>query len=69
MRFWEFCIFIENGELFMVKKQKKESLADFLSHKVKDYAEYREFMKPRNSDHDMKSLKFSTPSLGHNKVL
>ena len=53
----------------MVKKQKKESLDDFLSHKVKDYAEYREFMKPRNSDHSMKSLKFSTPSLGHNKVL
>jgi len=53
----------------MKKKAKKETLADFLSHNVKDYAEYREFMKPRNSDHDINNLKFSyVPRLSHNKV-
>jgi hypothetical protein len=53
----------------MEKRAKKETLASFLSHKVKDYAEYREFMKPRNSDHSFTALKFRTPKLSDNKVL
>jgi len=53
----------------MEKRAKKETLSGFLSHKVKDYAEYREFMKPRNSDHDFTTLKFRTPKLSDNKVL
>ena len=52
----------------MAKTKKKESFADFLSHKVKDYAEYREFMKPKNSDHDFATLKFFPARLHHNKV-
>jgi hypothetical protein len=60
-----FILYIINME----KKAKKETLATFLSHKVKDYAEYREFMKPRNSDHDFTTLKFRTPKLSDNKVL
>ena len=60
----------QKDEVKMAKKQKRESLTDFLSHKVKDYAEYREFMKPRNSDHDINTLKFSyIPRLNHNKAL
>jgi len=53
----------------MEKRAKKETLAGFLSHKVKDYAEYRDFMMPRNSDHDINKLKFRTPKLSDNKVL
>jgi hypothetical protein len=53
----------------MAKKEKKETIADFLSHKVKDYAEYREFMKPHNSDHDINSLKFYPAHLQHNKAM
>jgi hypothetical protein len=54
----------------MEKRTKRETLGNFLSRKVKDYAEYRELMKPRNSDHDINSLKFGyVPSLSHNKAL
>ncbi len=53
----------------MEKRAKIETLSAFLSHKVKDYAEYREFMKPHNSDHSFATLKFRTPKLSDNKVL
>ncbi|MDR2555470.1 MAG: hypothetical protein LBC64_08600 [Fibromonadaceae bacterium] len=52
----------------MGKKIKEETLTSFLSHKVKDYAEYREYMKPRNSDHSFATLKFRTPKLSDNKA-
>jgi hypothetical protein len=50
-------------------KSKKESLKSFFSQKVKSREEYCEFMKPRNSDVNVNSLKFTGASLRHNKVV
>ena len=50
-------------------REKKETTADFLSHKVKDYAEYREFMKPHNTGRNLKGVKFHPASLSQNNVL
>jgi hypothetical protein len=43
----------------MAKKTKNESFADFMSHKVKNYAEYCDFMRFRNSGRDINSLKYT----------
>jgi len=51
------------------KKTKKETLESFLSHKVKNHAEYSKFMRPRNSDISVNSLKFTGAHLRHNKVV
>jgi len=51
------------------KKTKKETLEGFLSHKVRNYAEYSKFMRPRNSDVNINSLKFTGAHLHHNKVV
>jgi len=51
------------------KRAKKESLKDFMSHKVKNYAEFCDFMRPRNSDVSINSLKFGEAHLYHNKVV
>jgi hypothetical protein len=53
----------------MAKKAKEETLTSFLEHKVRDYAEYRTVMKPRNSDHDINKIKFHPARLKHNEVL
>jgi hypothetical protein len=53
----------------MAKKTKAETLAGFLARKVKDYAEYRSVMMPRNSDHDINKIKFHPARLRHNEVL
>jgi hypothetical protein len=53
----------------MAKNIKKESLKSFLAHKVKDYAEYCEYMKPRNSDHNINNLTFTEAHLYHNKAV
>jgi len=51
------------------KKPKKESLKDFMNHKVKNYADYCDFMRPRNSDVNINSLNFGEAHLHHNKVV
>jgi len=53
----------------MPRNTKKESLKSFLAHKVKDYAEYCEYMRPRNSDHNINSLTFTKAHLRHNKAV
>jgi hypothetical protein len=42
------------------KSTKEKSFDAFMSHKVKNYAEYCEFMKPRNTDISINSLGFSS---------
>jgi len=49
--------------------REKKTADDFLSHKVKDYAEYREFMRPHNSGFDLSTVKFRPAKLSHNKAL
>ncbi|MDR1830797.1 MAG: hypothetical protein LBQ76_08520 [Candidatus Fibromonas sp.] len=53
----------------MPAKKKKETLESFMSHKVKNYAEYSEFMRPHNSDVNVNALKFTGARLRHNKVV
>jgi len=49
-------------------RKNAEGLTDFLSLKVKDYAEYREAMEHRNSDHCASKLKYNyIPRLNHNQ--
>ena len=51
------------------KTAKKESLKDFMRHKVKNYAEYCDFMRPQNSDVSINSLKFRKAHLHCNKAV
>jgi len=53
----------------MATKTNKGNFTNFLSHKVKDYAEYRDYMTPTNSDHKLSDVKFYPAHLHHNEVV